>query len=238
MRKLVFVLVLLILFCSCGAEPVYEEPVGINSLPWSDMSRKNNERPIIMIGGELYYFDDYIGIRGLPEEYSEIGEIVPVADKIPEKDFEILCKDEFSGKVFAGNETNTTIYIVLDDDEEYCIRFACEKMMTNPNMVGHNSIIYYGGRLYEHNYSLGGESYTDEVPEGFEPVGELEYIGINNIPQNDLETNCKMDNYSSSVDGREVYANPGDSSVIYVFNIEYWSKGSYTNYLRCEAFEE
>ena len=135
MRKLVFVLVLLILFCSCGAEPVYEEPVGINSLPWSDMSRKNNERPVIMIGGELYYFDDYIGIRGLPEEYSEIGDIVPIADKIPEKDFEILCKDEFSGKVFAGDETNTTVYIVLDDDEEYCIRFAGYYFAVVANMV-------------------------------------------------------------------------------------------------------
>ena len=238
MRKLAFVLVLLILFGGCGAEPVYEEPVGINSLPWSDMSRKNNERPVIMVGGELYYFDDYIGIRGLPEEYSEIGEIVPVADKIPEKDFEILCKDEFSGKVFAGNETNTTVYIVLDDNEEYCVRFACEKMMQNPNTVGHNGMISYGGKLYNINYGHSGEEYYDELPEGFESVGRLVYIGVDNLPQNDFESNMNYDNHGATVNNKEIFANPDDLSKVFVFNVRTWSGGTVYNYLCCPVFEE
>lgn len=239
MKKLVFVLVLLILSVGCTGEPmIYEEPTGMNSLPWSHMSNKNNERPVIMVGGELFYFDDYVGTAALPKEYSEIGNIVPVADKIPEKDFEILCRDEFSGKVFAGDETNTTVYIVLDDVEEYCIRFACEKMMQDPNTVGHNGMISYGGILYNINYGHSGEAYLDELPKGFVSVGRLEYIGVNNLPQNDLESNMNYDNYGSSVDGKEVFANPDDTSMILVFNIKHWREGTVYNYLCCPAFEE
>ncbi len=238
MKKLAFVLALLLLFYGCGKEPVYEEPVGINSLPWSHMSNKDNERPVIMVGGELYYFDDYIGIRGLPEEYSEVGSIVPIADKIPEKDFEILCKKEFSGKVFAGSEANTTVYIVLDSEKDYCIRFACEKMIQDPNTVGHDGMISYGGRLYNISYGYSGEEYFDELPEGFVSAGKLVYIGIDNFPQNDFESNMDYANYGASVNNKEVFVNSDDPSMVLVFNVRHWSGGTIYNYLCCPLLEE
>ncbi len=235
MRKSVFILVLLILFAGCGKEPVYEEPVGY-LLPWSDLSIENNERPVIMVGGELYYFDDYVGKGKIPEEYSEIGKAVPVTDNVPKKDLEIFCKDGFSGKVFAGGENNTTVYIVADGENGLCIRFACEKMVQNPNVVGHNGMISYGGKLYMINYGY-GEEYFEELSAGFELSGELEYIGIDNVPQNDFETNMFYDGYGSSVNEKKVFTNPADTSMILIENTVHWAEGSYINFLCCPVFE-
>ena len=238
MKKLLFLLALALAFSGCGKEMFFEQPVGENSLPWSHMSRKNNERPVIMVNEELYYFDDYVGINVLPKEYSEAGSIVPVADKIPENNLEILCKDEFSGKVFIGNETNTTVYIVPDDDEKHCIRFACKKMMQDPNTVGHNGLIFYGGRLYIINYGHSGEEYYDELPKGFEQAGSLVYIGVDNLPQNDFESNMNYDNHGASVNNKKIYTNPNDPSVVFVSNVITWSEGTIYNYLCCPALKE
>ena len=236
MKKL-FCLLLIVLavlvFSGCGESLVYEEPVGGNCLPWSDMSNKNNERPIISVNGTLYYFDEYVAILAIPENYSEAGNIIPVSDKIPEDDFEILCKDEFSGKVFVGDETNTTVYVVLDGNEKYCIRFVCEKMITEPNRVGHDDLVYYSENLYELGFNKGAGFTTKELPEGFVFAGKLEYIKIDNLPQKDFETNCRYDAFGNSVDGKEVFINPDDLSEIYVATLHYWREGSYTAYTKC-----
>ena len=236
MKKLFCILLaifMVFVFSGCKEDLFYEEPVGENSLPWSDMSNKNNERPIISVNGTLYYFDEYVAILAIPENYSEAGNIIPVSDKIPEDDFEILCKDEFSGKVFIGDETNTTVYVVLDGNEKYCIRFVCEKMITEPNRVGHDDLVCYSGNLYELSFQKGAGFTTKELPEGFVFAGKLEYIKIDNLPQNDFETNCRYDAFGNSVDGKEVFINPDDLSEIYISTLHYWAEGSYTAYTKC-----
>ncbi|MBR5872415.1 MAG: hypothetical protein IKZ06_02055 [Oscillospiraceae bacterium] len=238
MKKIVIVLMAIVLVLSgCRESSVYEEPVGGNCLPWSDMSNENNERPVIFVNGTLYYYDDYIGIIAIPENYTEAGNIIPVSDKIPENDFEILCKDKFSGKVFVGDETNTTVYITLDGNEKYCIRFVCEGMITEPNRVGHDSFVCYGGDLYEISFQKGEEFTLEELPEDFVPAGKLKYIKIDNFPQNDFETNCRYDAFGNSVDGKEVFINPDDLSEIYVATLYSWREGSYTIYTKCVLCE-
>ena len=237
MKKLFILVLALLMLCGCGDAPVYEEPVGGDCLPWSDMSNKNNERPIIFLNGTLYYYDEYITILAIPENYFEAGNIVPVSDKIPEDDFEILCKDKFSGKVFVGDETNTTVYVALDGNEKHCIRFVCEKMVTEPSRVGHDNLLYYGGNLYELSFQKGAGFSFKELPEGFVFAGKLECIKIDNFPQNDFETNCRYDAFSNSVNGKEVFINPDNLSEIYVATLYYWREGSYTNYTKCVLCE-
>ena len=236
MKKLFCILLAvlaLVAFSGCGESLIYEEPVGGNCLPWSDMSNKNNERPVIFINGTLYYYGEDIPVLAIPQNYYEAGSIIPVSDKIPEKDFEILCKDEFSGKVFVGDETNTTVFVKLDSSEKYCLRFVCEKMVPNANKVGYDALISYGGNLYELSFQKGADFTTKELPEGFVPAGKLKYIKIDNLPQNDFETNCRQDAFGNSVDGKEVFINPDDLSEIYVATLHYWKEGSYTAYTKC-----
>lgn len=69
-------------------------------------------------------------------------------------------------------------------------------------------------------------------------VGELIYIGMDKIPQNDLETNCASDSLSKALAGREVYLDPDDPSFIYTYEHHYWAKGDYPAYLACLLIED
>ncbi|MBR3936124.1 MAG: hypothetical protein IKJ57_06200 [Oscillospiraceae bacterium] len=232
MRKLAFVLVLLILFCGCGAEPVFEEDVGYD-FPWSDISRL---RPAIMVGGELYYYDDYFLLKFIPESYTTVGKFTPVPDELPTEELQMRCNSEFSGTVYAGNETNSTVYISFDGDEKYCIRFAHEKMIDSS--VGHNGIIRYGEKLFLHPGSVSDNNLHDELPEGYALAGTLKYIGIDYFPQNDFETNLKSYWGGGDTDGKEIYANTNNTDVIYIQYIDYHRDEFTIKYLRCPSFEE
>ena len=126
---------------------------------------------------------------------------------------------------------------VLADSPEWAkggsFRFVCEKMVTEPNRSGYDSLLFYGGNLYELSFQKGEGFSTKELPEGFVSAGKLKYIKIDNLPQNDFETNCRQDAFGNSVDGKEVFINPDDLSEIYVATLHYWKEGSYTVYTKC-----
>ena len=57
----------------------------------------------------------------------------------------------------------------------------------------------------------------EELPETAELIGTLKFVGKDSIPQKDLETNVQNDSHSmDSMEGREVFASPEDTSKIYV----------------------
>ena len=201
--------------------------------PWANFG---NIRPVIMVNGGKYYYGEYFSGGIIPKGYSEIGETVFVGDSEPLKNFEIKSGTEISGKVFAGDKTNATVYVLADSPEWAkggSFRFVCEKMVTEPNRSGYDSLLFYGGNLYELSFQKGEDFSTKELPEGFVSAGKLKYIKIDNLPQNDFETNCRQDAFGNSVDGKEVFINPDDLSEIYVATLHYWKEGSYTVYTKC-----
>lgn len=232
---LLFVIVANPLFAKIK-EKEYESAPSEN--PWPEYG---GIRPAVMVNGEIYYYESFFPTKNIPQSYNVAGKISSVTKEKPAKDFQIRCGTEYSGTVFAGDETNTTVYVVPDSSDgksEWCDRFVCSKMAVKPDASGYNGILFYNGRLYEHNYGGGAGYFFEELPKGFEPVGNLVYVGTDNLPQNNFETNINYDNNLNSVERREVYANPDDDSSIYVLHIRYKS-GSYTiSYLKCKTFEE
>lgn len=228
MKKLVFIFVFLLLFSGCS--PVFDDYEGIG--PWFDFG---NIRPVINVNGEKYYYGEYFSSGFIPAGYSEAGNAVFIGDSEPLNHLEIKSGTEISGKVFVGNETNATVYILADSPEWTggSFRFVCEKMVPEPNRSGYDSLIYYGGNLYELSFQKGEDFTAKELPEGFVFAGKLEYIKIDNLPQNDFETNCRQDAFGNSVDGKEIFINPDDLSEIYVATLHYWREGSYTAYTKC-----
>ena len=211
MKKLFFVLlaafILSLSACSTANDYRYDGP-------WADFG---NIRPVIMVNEEKFYYGEYFSGGFIPEKYSEVGNTVFIGDSEPLNHLEIKSGAEFSGKVFVGDGTNATVYI-LPDSPEWAkggsFRFVCEKMVTEPNRSGYDSLISYGGNLYELSFQKGEGFSFEELPEGFASAGKLEYIKIDNLPQNDFETNCRQDAFGNSVDGAEVFINPDDLSEI------------------------
>ena len=225
---LLFALVIILSFSACSSANGHRYDG-----PWADFG---NIRPVITVNGEKYYYGEYFSSEFIPKEYSEIGNTVFIGDSEPLNNLEIKSGTEISGKVFVGDETNTTIYILADSPEwakDGSFRFVSEKMVTEPNRSGYDSLIYYGGNLYELSFQKGEGFSTKELPERFVPAGKLEYIKVDNLPQNDFETNCRQDAFGNSVDGAEVFINPDDLSEIYVATLHYWKEGSYTVYTKC-----
>lgn len=228
-----FIMVLSFSSCSSLIAPEVEPWVG----PFTEFG---DIRPEINLNGKKYYYGEYLKTGYIPEGYSEAGYSVFVGDSEPLNDLEIKSGTEISGKVFSGNETNATVYILLDSPEwakggSFC--FFCEEMITELNRAGWDSLVAYGGKLYELSFHKGRDFGFEELPEGFVFAGKLDYIGIDNLPQKDFETNCKNDAFDKSVDGKEVFINPDDLSEIYVSTLYYWAEGSYTVYTKCVLSE-
>ena len=234
MKKLFCILLAvlaLLVFSACSPSFDYYEG------PWAEFG---NIRPVININGEKYYYGEYFSGGFIPEKYFEVGNTVFIGDSEPLNHLEIKSGTEFFGKVFVGDGTNATVYI-LPDSPEWAkggsFRFVCEKMVTEPNRSGYDSLISYGGNLYELSFQKGEGFSFEELPEGFVSAGKLKYIKIDNLPQNDFETNCRQDAFGNSVDGAEVFINPNDLSEIYVATLHYWKEGSYTVYTKCVLCE-
>ena len=226
-----FVFALIFSFSACSSliAPEVESWVG----PFTEFG---NIRPVIMVNGEKFYYGEYFSGGFIPEEYSEIGNSFFVGDSEPLNNLNLKSGTEISGKVFAGDETNATVYILADSPEWAkggTFRFVCKKMVTEPNIAGYDSLLFYGGNLYELSFQKGEGFTAKELPEGFVSAGKLEYIKVDNLPQNDFETNCRQDAFGNSVDGKEVFINPEDLSEIYVATLYYWAEGSYTAYTKC-----
>ncbi len=210
----------------------------------------NGLRPILMVNGKLYRWtglsqkyhsspDGTIYTMGdassfIPDGYYEIGKISSITEDVPSEEMQLRAAFEASGTVFANTNTPEVVYVQMTTawlDNAY-IRFVSDDLLDN-------ECIFYGGQQYRYrpgSYDICPR--ITELPEGSRLLGTLTYIGTDTIPDNDLETNRISGSFGYPTDGKEVYSDPNDSNIIYVYEHYYWSKGDYPAWRVCKSPSE
>lgn len=175
------------------------------------------------------------GSTYLPEGYEPCGEIGGVTAQEPAEDFQLQAGFEASGTVFASREHPAVVYALLHTDWSpqggAFVRFVSEEL-------GDNELLTWQGRTYRFSIGTGLSELVEELPEGCELVGKLRFVGDDSIPAGDLETNCRGDSYAKPLEGREVYAVPGDDSALYLYEHHYWAQGDYPAWRVCHLWEQ
>lgn len=189
---------------------------------WTGMSKELH----IQSSGEVFTVGDSSTV--LPEGYEVIGEISGITTEVPTQELQLRAVFEAAGTVYTNAETPHAVYVLMTTDwfEDYYIRFVSDELKDS-------ECIAYQGRQYRFNSDAEICKRIETLPENCELVGTLHFIGIDRIPVNDLETNDPSDSYSKSIEGREVYADPNDCSVIYVYEHRYWAQGDYPAWRIC-----
>ena len=208
----------------------------------------NGLRPMMMVNGKLYRCtgkslklsiqDSKVYLTGaarniLPDGYTAIGEISGITEEVPSKELQLRAAFEASGTVFTNEQTPEAIYVqmtALSYTDDY-IRFVSDDLHDN-------ECISYHGKLYRFRPDYDICELIKELPENCVQIGTLKYIGDDTIPRNDLETNCISDSYSYLIDGREVYADPNDDCLLYVYEHHYWAEGDYPAWRVCKLWSE
>lgn len=208
----------------------------------------NGLRPMMMVNGKLYRCtgkslklsiqDSKVYLTGaarniLPDGYTAIGEISGITEEVPSKELQLRAAFEASGTVFTNDQTPEAIYVqmtALSYTDDY-IRFVSDDLHDN-------ECISYHGKLYRFLPDYDICELIKELPENCVQIGTLKYIGDDTIPRNDLETNRISDSYSYLIDGREVYADPNDDCLLYVYEHHYWAEGDYPAWRVCKLWSE
>ena len=208
----------------------------------------NGLRPMMMVNGKLYRCtgkslklsiqDSKVYLTGaarniLPDGYTAIGEISGITKEVPSEELQLRAAFEASGTVFTNDQTPEAIYVqmtALSYTDDY-IRFVSDDLHDN-------ECISYHGKLYRFLPDYDICELIKELPENCVQIGTLKYIGDDNIPRNDLETNRISDSYSYLIDGREVYADPNDDCLLYVYEHHYWAEGDYPAWRVCKLWSE
>ena len=208
-------------------------------------------RPVLRVGDTLYQWagmamptfiapsgqvvtDGRLGVQtALPEGFAALGELSGVTREEPTKDLQLQAGFEASGTVYIDAAHPEAVYVLMTTDwfEGQYVRFTSDAL-------GDGHLIAWQGRLYCIHVGYSEEQdRLRELPDGFEQIGTLRYVGQDSVPEGDLETNCRSDGYAMPLDGRAAYADPADESAIYVYERQYWSGGEYDMWLRCPLWE-
>ena len=205
--------------------------------------------PVLRVGGALYewagmsvilFLDDngsYCAIGNgetyLPEGFHEYGAINGVTGEKPAEELQLQAGFEASGTVFVSEEHPAVVYVLMTTGwfENSYIRFVSEAL-------GDNELLSWRGRTYRFSYRSDVTETLSKLPKGCELIGTLHFVGDDSIPEGNLETNRRSDSYSKPIEGREVYAVPGDDSVLYVYERRYWSGGDYPSWRACHLWEQ
>ena len=204
-------------------------------------------RPEILVNGKLYYWDRFAyplasdqtegifinatGDTVLPEGFTPIGEISSVTENPPAEDKQMKAGFFATGTVFTNEASPEVVYVLLDADcfdreAPYYIRFISGELD-----VGYR--ILCNGCSYLIRIGDGTCEVLKELPAGCVEVGKLHYIGLDLLPENDLETNCPNDTYSKTLEGRQVYIDYAEPEFLYLYEKQYWAEGCYDAYLKC-----
>ena len=187
--------------------------------------------PYVSIGSTVATFED--GSTILPEGYIAIGEISGITEEVPSVELQLRAGFEATGTVFTNEQTPEVVYVLMTTDSysDYYVRFASDDLHDN-------ECISYQGRQYRINIRDDICEKIEELPEGCVLIGELKYIGSDTIPLNDLETNRIADGHSKFLGGREVYADPNNPGIIYVYEHQYKKQGDYPAWRVCRLWSE
>lgn len=215
-------------------DPVTVQPPDANDPgPGCDMLPKGIT-PVLRVGDTLYewtglsvhvFLDEsgpYSSMGGgatyLPEGFHEYGAISGVTEEEPTEELQLQAGFEASGTVFVSAEYPAVVYVLLHTDwfpeEGSYVRFVSDAL-------GNNELVSWQGRAYRFSYYSNASPRLEALPEGCELIGHLHYVGVDSIPAGDLETNRRGDDYARPLEGRKVYAVPGDDSVLYVYEPQY-----------------
>lgn len=165
----------------------------------------------------------------LPRGYEFIGELGPVTEEPPSEDLQMQAGFSASGVVFQNPERPWVVYVHITTDwlTDSYIRFESDALA--------NHLIFWDGRLLRFPHGCGIP--LEELPEGCVSIGTLQYVGDDVLPENDLECNGMEDNYGKTLTGREVFRDPSDPDVLYVFETQYWREGSYPAWEACRPWK-
>lgn len=205
--------------------------------------------PVLRVGDTLYrwtgmsmptYLDpsgaltiDGSGKTLLPDGFSEYGEISEVTVEAPTEELQLQAGFPASGTVYASIGHPAVVYVCMTTDwfEEQYVRFVSDAL-------GENQQIAWQGNMYR--IAVGRSELTpviDTLPDGAEQIGALRFIGADSVPANDLETNQESDSYAKPLDGREVWAVPGEDRALYVREHYYWAQGEGDWWLVCGRWD-
>ncbi len=221
---------------TAGEEPVERWPGGL--------------RPSLRVKGKTYYWYGlseelrgvefgYVysenGTSVLPEGFAEYAALGEVSPESPDGDCAMTAGFEASGTVYTNEAAPEAVYVLMSTEwfEEYYIRFVSAELDEGYRIM-------WQGRHYELApwIAEGANEKLLQLPEGCVSAGELEYIGRDKVPQNELETNCPADGYGQAFFGRQIWYDPADETHIYVYQRHYWSGGEYDEYLKCPLWEK
>lgn len=140
---------------------------------------------------------------------------------------------EATGTVFGNEQTPEVVYVLMTTSwfEDSYVRFVTDDLHDN-------ECISYQGEQYRFSYDTDICKIVEELPEECVLIGSLEYIGSDQVPNDDLETNCGTDGHGKALDGREVYADPKDESVLYVYEHQYAKGKDYPAWRVCGSWRE
>ena len=230
-----------------GPIPDYEDNVLGSGRGWyGDLPK--GLRPMVMVGGKLYRWTGLskeFCFRGeevytvgdsstvLPEGYTVAGELSGITEAVPSEELQLRAGFDATGTVFVSAETPEVVYALMTTDwfENFYIRFVSDELRDN-------ECISYQGRAYRISIGTDICEKVEALPEGCVLAGTLQYIGSDAIPVGDLETNCISDSYSKTLHGREVYTDPADPGVLYVYEHQYWAQGDYPAWRACRLWSE
>lgn len=185
--------------------------------------------PSIFVNGKLYY---WTGISCIPNTFVEIGSISSITEAVPTEELQLQAGFAAEGTVYISPDYPEVVYIRMTTDWFYDqgVRFVTKEL-------GDTERISYQNRQYRMEYGSG--EIIEKLPEGCIWIGNLRFIGRDSIPQDDLETNVPNDSHSDEpMEGREVYMDLNDNSVLYVAVHKYSREGMDIVYQVCRLWNE
>ena len=188
-------------------------------------------RPSLLVNGKLYRWTGSHNIT-LPQGYEALGPISGITEEVPTKERQLRAGFFAIGTVYTNPETPEVVYALMTGDwlvKEY-VRFVTDDLMDD-------ACIIYGQQPYCFRPFTEHCEIIRELPETCVSVGRLHYVGMDEVPVHDLETNCARDNDNKSMENREVLVDPNNSRVIYVYYHMYWSQGDYPAWVVCPLWE-
>lgn len=181
-------------------------------------------RPVILVNGTRYYWvgktyllegadirngsvGRYSGVNYIPGNYTEYGSLQEVSKEEPTEDGQMKAGFEASGTIYTSEETPEAVYVCMTSDftgEKRYTRFISEELDKGYRVMWNGNYYYVA-----HDKCIE----VSQIPETCECVGTMHYVGMDRIPEQDLETNATGD--QKAFEGREVYFDSNEPEFIY-----------------------
>ena len=181
-------------------------------------------------GGMVIHADEKGRLTSyMPEGCESLGPLGEITEDPPEKDLQMQAGFEAAGEVYGDPDKPLVVYVLMTTDwfKETYIRFESEELGDH--------LIRWDGRLFR--FPQGAGQPLEALPEGCVSIGTLTFVPPDTLPENDLECNGMTDNFGHTLTGREVFQDPADPEVLYVFETQYWQGGSFPAWEPCRIWE-